>query len=48
VTERSCAPQFIRSDNGPEFIALAVQDWIETARVCDALHRARQPVAERL
>lgn len=29
VLERGSAPQFIRSDNGPEFIALAVQDWIE-------------------
>ena len=29
VTERGGAPEFIRSDNGPEFIALAVQDWIE-------------------
>ena len=29
VVERGCAPQFIRSDNGPEFVALAVQEWIE-------------------
>ena len=29
VTERGQAPDFIRSDNGPEFIALLVQDWIE-------------------
>lgn len=29
VTERGEAPDFIRSDNGPEFIAVAVQEWIE-------------------
>lgn len=29
VIERGGPPQFIRSDNGPEFIALAVQEWIE-------------------
>ena len=28
VLERGGAPEFIRSDNGPEFIALAVQEWI--------------------
>ena len=28
VTERGGAPEFIRSDNGPEFVALAVQEWI--------------------
>lgn len=28
VAERGAAPQFIRSDNGPEFIAKAVRDWI--------------------
>ena len=28
VTERGGPPEFIRSDNGPEFVALAVQDWI--------------------
>ena len=28
VLERGSAPEFIRSDNGPEFIALAVQEWI--------------------
>jgi transposase InsO family protein len=29
VLQRGRAPEFIRSDNGPEFIALAVQDWIK-------------------
>ena len=29
VSERGGAPEFIRSDNGPEFIALAVQEWIQ-------------------
>jgi transposase InsO family protein len=29
VLERGGPPEYIRSDNGPEFIALAVQDWIE-------------------
>ena len=29
VLERGGAPEYIRSDNGPEFVALAVQEWIE-------------------
>ena len=29
VIERGQAPEFIRSDNGPEFIAMAVKDWID-------------------
>jgi transposase InsO family protein len=28
VLARGSAPEFIRSDNGPEFVALAVQEWI--------------------
>jgi len=28
IAERGTAPEFIRSDNGPELIAQAVQDWI--------------------
>ena len=26
VAERGCTPEFIRSENGPEFVALAVQE----------------------
>ncbi len=29
VIARGCVPEYIRSDNGPEFVALAVQEWIE-------------------
>ena len=29
VIARGCVPEYIRSDNGPEFVALAVQQWIE-------------------
>lgn len=32
VTERG-APAFIRSDNGPEFIAMAVRDWLGRAGI---------------
>ena len=28
VTARGSAPEYIRSDNGPEFVALAVREWI--------------------
>jgi len=28
VDERGCAPEFIRSDNGPELIAQIVQEWV--------------------
>ena len=27
------APKFIRSDNGPEFIARAIRDWLATAGI---------------
>src|SRR6516162_9961415 len=40
-------PAYIRSDNGPEFLAKAVQEWID-CRCQDRLHRARQPLGERL
>ena len=41
-------PAHVRSDQGPEFIAEAVKGWIGGGRCADRLHRARQPVGERL
>ncbi len=40
-------PSHVRSDNGPEFIAKAVREWI-VAVGAKTLHRARQPLGERL
>ena len=41
-------PAHIRSDNGPEFIATAVQEWLARIGVEDALHRAGIALGERL
>ena len=41
-------PDHIRSDNGPEFTANAVREWLAAGRRQDALHRARQSLGERL
>ena len=41
-------PEHIRSDNGPEMTAKIVRNWLAKARRQDALHRARQPLGERL
>ena len=42
------APQHVRSDNGPEFIANAIRSWLESARGGDVVHRAGVAVGERL
>jgi putative transposase len=41
-------PAHIRFDNGPEFVAKAVQEWIAVVGAKTGLHRAGQPVGERL
>ena len=41
-------PGHVRSDNGPELVAKAVQSWITTVGAKDRLHRPRQPVGKRL
>jgi hypothetical protein len=47
VSQRG-APEFIRSDNGPEFAARAVKDWIARRGIPDRFHRTGKPLAERL
>ena len=41
-------PAHIRSDNGSEFIATAVQTWLGQIGVKDALHRPGLAMGERL
>ena len=41
-------PEHIRSDNGPEFVARNVRELARPDRRQDTLHRAWQPVGERL
>ena len=37
----------LRSDNGPEFIAYAIQDWLKERQDQDPLHQAGQSVGKR-
>jgi len=46
-TERG-EPAYIRSDNGPEFIAAAIKGWLESSGVKTLYIRARCSVGERL
>ena len=39
-------PEFIRSDNGSEFTAQAVRDWLQAVGGKDLVHRAGQPLGE--
>ena len=41
------APLYLRSDNGPEFVARAILRWLQAAQIEMALHRPGQAVAER-
>ena len=41
-------PEHIRSDNGPEFTARVVRQWLERVGVKTLFHRARQSMGERL
>ncbi len=41
-------PAYIRSDNGPEFVATAVKAWITDAGRQAGVYRAGQPVGERV
>ena len=41
-------PAHIRSDNGPEFLAKAVQDWIAVVGAKTAYIERGQPLGERL
>ena len=46
--ERHGAPAVMRSDNGGEFVASEVVDWLEETRHGHLPHRSRQALAERL
>jgi hypothetical protein len=41
-------PEVHRSDNGPEFVAKVVKEWLERSCVKDTLHRAGEPMGERI
>ena len=45
---RDGPPEYLRSDNGPEFTAKLVRRWLGRVGRRDALYRAGQPVGERL
>ena len=40
------APRYLRSDNGPEFIATALLRWLQTVEIDTGVHRSGQALAE--
>lgn len=43
LVEQRGAPSYVRSDNGPEFVAFAVQDWLEQRGVKNAFIQPGRP-----
>lgn len=43
LIERYGAPQYLRSDNGPEFIAQVVQDWLQEREIATAYIEPGKP-----
>jgi len=41
-------PEYIRSDNGPEFISKAIRRWMKVGRCTNTLYRTWKPLGERL
>jgi putative transposase len=40
------APENLRSDNGPEFIASCMHGWLKAQEIKDALHQTRESMGE--
>jgi transposase InsO family protein len=39
-------PQFVRSDNGPEFVAEIIRQWLKELGCSNSVHRTRQSLGE--
>ena len=48
LIEEYGAPEYIRSDNGSEFIESNLREWLSREGDQDSLNRARQPMAKRI
>ena len=40
-------PEHLRSDNGPEFIAFCIQDWLKAQAIKTLYHQGGEPLGER-